>query len=422
MLVKIGEKKVNIKGIVTYIAVFYILILSGSVIHYSNMGTIGNINAVLTIIMLFVYCLYDKSVIGKIRKNIVDVFVVCGGIGLLISMTIWGNYSFFIGYFNTYCLILFPWLICKFIKCDEFMNAFIKIIYILAIVSLILYIFPILLTYWPFKIELNTSNWNYDYYIFYATFQNATEDILKRNIGIFWEPGMYQGYLIFAMLYVAVAKKMNTRKIVFQFIMFMTIATIQSSTGYILLLPIIFIFIISNVPSNWKRLRLITAMIVLLLILVLTIDPKILYSVFEKFAPDLVTKMQLENDGGSMATRFYSLLIDAYLAIRNPFGIGILQVDIYRKNIANLLGFIVDGSNINTTFTMMLYYGMIPGIMYLYMMIKGCFNYFKDKIIIILAIAIFLVIINTEPHYMTMFFTTIFMYFAQSNQIHSCGE
>lgn len=416
MLVKIADKKFNLNSIVPYIVVFYILLLSGSVIHYGNMDVIGNINAVITVIVLFVYCLNNKMTLGKINKNIADIFVVCGGIGLLISMLLWRNFSFLIGYLDTYCLIFLPWLICKLIKFNKFMNAYLKIIFFLAVISLILYIFPIVLTYCPFKIVIETSDWDYDYYIFYASFRNATQEILTRNIGIFWEPGMYQGYLILAMLYIAVTQKINIKTIIFQIVMFLTIITTQSTTGYILLLPIIFILILSNIPCRWKKVRFIMTMLVIILVFVLMINPQLLYSVFEGFAPDLVNKLRLENNGGSMGTRFYSLLIDVYLAIRNPFGIGILQVDSYRKNIAGLLGFLVDGSNINTTFTMMLYFGLIPGIMYLIMMIKGSFNCFSNKIIAILAIIIFLIIINTEPHYLTMFFTTIFMYLAQYNK------
>ena len=96
MLVKIADKKFNLNSIVPYIVVFYILLLSGSVIHYGNMDVIGNINAVITVIVLFVYCLNNKMTLGKINKNIADIFVVCGGIGLLISMLFWKNFSFLI--------------------------------------------------------------------------------------------------------------------------------------------------------------------------------------------------------------------------------------------------------------------------------------------------------------------------------------
>lgn len=45
------------------------------------------------------------------------------------------------------------------------------------------------------------------------------------------------------------------------------------------------------------------------------------------------------------------------------------------------LGYVVDGSNINTTFTMMLYYGVLPGLLYLLLQIKACFKMTDNRCI-----------------------------------------
>lgn len=47
-------------------------------------------------------------------------------------------------------------------------------------------------------------------------------------------------------------------------------------------------------------------------------------------------------------------LIDVNLVVRHPFGIDILEIDSMRVQTVGGLGYVVDGSNINTTFTMML--------------------------------------------------------------------
>lgn len=51
MKIKIGDKNVDHVKILYYIVVFYVLLLSGSVIQYSAMSELGNINSVLTIII-----------------------------------------------------------------------------------------------------------------------------------------------------------------------------------------------------------------------------------------------------------------------------------------------------------------------------------------------------------------------------------
>lgn len=67
-------------------------------------------------------------------------------------------------------------------------------------------------------------------------------------------------------------------------------------------------------------------------------------------------------------------MIDVNLVVRHPFGIDILEIDSMRVQTVGGLGYVVDGSNINTTFTMMLYYGVLPGLLYLLLQIKACFK------------------------------------------------
>ena len=415
---KMGDKNVDHVKILYYIVVFYVLLLSGSVIQYSAMSELGNINSVLTIIIGITYLIRHRNKIGKIKKNISDLFIMCGGLGLLIIIIIWNNFSFLVGYINTYCLILMPWLICKIVKFDEFINAYIKFMFFLAVVSLILYEMPDLLAVLPIKIDVITSRWDYNYYIFYATFKEQIYDVFKRNIGMFWEPGMYQGFVVFAMMYVAAKGNSLKNIIIYEAVMFATILTIQSSTGFILMFPIIIIIILNIVPPEWKKLQIVVSVIAIAAVLFLLLNPDFIISVLEGVAPGIANKIRVDDNGGSMGTRFYGLLIDVYLTIKHPLGIGMLQIDTYRDNVAGLFRYIVDGSNINTTFSMMLYYGIVPGILYLILMIKGCFNFFDKKLVAILAIMVLLIIINTEPHYMTLFFTVIFMYFEQYKRIN----
>lgn len=62
---------------------------------------------------------------------------------------------------------------------------------------------------------------------------------------------------------------------------------------------------------------------------------------------------------------------------------------------------------------MMLYYGVLPGLLYLLLQIKACFKMTDNRCISAVILIITLIIINTEPHYMTLLFTTFFMYFAR---------
>lgn len=408
MKVTIGKKRVD-NIIAPYLVVVYALIMSGSVFQYAYMGTLERINVFLTLILFFVYVLRQGRKTTCINKCITDSFVIAGGIGLLVCMTIWHDFSSFWGYLSKFCVILMPWLICKYVDIQDFLNAYIKVILFLAVASLILYLVPFALNLLPYKAVIETSNWSFDYYLVYAAFHNAIYKIHQRNIGIFWEPGMYQGYLIFAMIYVAAAKKRTIKAFLFQVIMSATILTTQSSTGYILLLPALLICALSCIPPERKIMRTLTTMLVIVITIFAFLNPKPIYSLLDALSPGLMDKLLAGNDGGSMGTRVYGMLTDANLALRHPFGIGAAQLEQYRSNMMWAFGFLTDGANINTTFSMLLYYGWIPGVLYHIMIAKGCFRFFGKNLIGLVALIIMLIIINTEPHYMTLFFTVIFM-------------
>ena len=75
---------------------------------------------------------------------------------------------------------------------DYFIDAYIKTMLVLVVCSLVFFYFPQVLNVMPGTV-LKTSRWSYDFYGIYAKFHNAEYEIFERNIGIFWEPGMYQG-------------------------------------------------------------------------------------------------------------------------------------------------------------------------------------------------------------------------------------
>lgn len=412
MIVRIGKKRVD-NILTAYLAVIYTLIMSGSVFQYAYMGTLGTVNIFVTAFLFCAYILRHGTGITRLKKNIADIFVILSGVGLLACMAVWLDFSAFLGYVSKFCVVLMPWLICKYIKMEDFMETYIKVIFFIAVVSLVLFLFPAVLSLFPIKTVIETSQWSFDYYLIYAAYHNPIYKTHLRNIGIFWEPGMYQGYLIFAMMYVAAAKKRNIRNLLYQLVMVATLFTAQSSTGFILLLPVLMIYVLTGIPAKRKVLRVLLTMAAIAAAGVLLLEPQIFFSILDAISPSISAKLRAGNTGGSMGTRVYGMLADAYLAIRNPFGIGETQLSAYRSSVMGMLGFLTDGANINTTFTMMLYYGWIPGILYLVMMVKGCFWFFGKNLIGMVALIIMLVIINTEPHYMTLFFTIIFMYFVQ---------
>lgn len=407
MMITIGNKRVD-NTLITYLAVCYTLIMSGSVYQYAYMSTLGIINIFVALLLLCFRIAKHGTNSIRVKKNIVDIFVVFSGIGLLACMIAWLDFSFFMDYLSKFCVVLMPCLICKYIKIEDFMRAYIKIIFFLAVASLVFYLFPTVLQLLPYKIVIETSKWSFDNYLIYAAYHNPIYSIQERNIGVFWEPGMYQGFLIFAMIYIATKKRRTFRTFLFQLVVLGTILTTQSSTGYILLVLVLLIYVLASVSPEKKKIRIGLSMLIIVAVSILLFYPQFFYSLLDTLFPGITNKLLAGNDGGSMGTRIYSMLTDGYLVVRHPFGIG-TQLDEYRSNALRMFGFLTDGANINTTFTMMLYYGWVSGVLYFIMMVKGCFRFFGNNLIGVIVTIVMLIIINTEPHYMTLFFTVIFM-------------
>ena len=82
-----------------------------------------------------------------------------------------------------------PWLIVQMVDFDYFIDAYIKTMLVLVVCSLVFFYFPQVLNVMPGTV-LKTSGWSYDFYGIYAKFHKAEYEILERNIGIFWEPGI----------------------------------------------------------------------------------------------------------------------------------------------------------------------------------------------------------------------------------------
>ena len=101
----------NKKRIFAYLTIIYLLVMSGSVLHYKYMGTIGTINMNITIVFFACYLLTHKSRSRYLKKEINDIFMILAALGLIVVMLL--GKSNFTGYLATYCALLMPWLIVQ---------------------------------------------------------------------------------------------------------------------------------------------------------------------------------------------------------------------------------------------------------------------------------------------------------------------
>ena len=151
------------------------------------------------------------------------------------------------------------------IKFEKYCIIFTNIIMIIAVYSLVAYVisitFPSIIRLFPSAYYRPTE----EVYNLGLTFVNLRHDLI-RNMGIFWEAGAYQTYLVFAILLELFVNK--TRRFVLVLLAFALLTT-WSTTGFINGLIILLIYIIyKNRDSRMKYGKSILAVTILAITIV----------------------------------------------------------------------------------------------------------------------------------------------------------
>lgn len=393
-------------AIVSYAAAAYLLLMSGSVLQILYMGTLQTVNMVATLAACTLYLLLRLRR-GTFSFDLNALFILAAAGGGLFIMVLWGEAAIRTAYLSNFCLLLMPYILSRTVDCAGLKRAYIHTMALLAAVSLVCFCLPAVLDSLPVhRVGMDNDQWRYDLYGLYARFSDEGRDAFLRNTGVFWEPGMYQGFLIFAMLLTRCNGGLSRRRrVIFQAIFALTVLTTRSATGYILLIAMGYLCFLQAI-SGWRHHWRIAAVAAsLLLLIAFFLIPGALYRSMALFSRSTAKKLA-EPDNISRNTRVYGMLADALLVLRHPLGVGQLAVDGLRAETIAAFGAATDGANINTSFTMMLYFGLVPGLLFLLINARACYHLAENWIGRMLSFFILMVIINTEPHYLTLLFTT----------------
>lgn len=106
------------------------------------------------------------------------------------------------------------------------------------------------------------------FYLQTYTGGNIVGNIWYRNCGIFWEPGLYQVFLNFSLLYVLyILKLKKSTKIIHITIIMLSILSTGSLMGYFIASAIWLVYLLTNSSSNMQKvLRIVTALFVAIIV------------------------------------------------------------------------------------------------------------------------------------------------------------
>ena len=375
--------KLNKKMLMPVI-LFFALFVNEDVLVF---GTINNLSlqnfrlvaqVVLAVFLLF-YLLIFKVGIPKAKIQIFGIF----SFFYLSSMIV--NMDFRLGYFFMMIIYFICMIITTIYTFDDIYCFFSNAMYIVCLVSLIGYaiqlFIPRLLDYFP--IIQNTSNINF-YFLGISNLCFRT-DVLVRNWGPFREPGVFQLFIVVAVIYELFRKKKSNwiKLVVFIF----AIITTFSTTGYIALGVVILAVVLmnkNNMSIGQRRLLIGVVIVFVLLILYLSIFTDLIIksdgygSVFGKILGSY--------ESLSYNTRMASIWTNIKIFFENPiFGKGITYVDNHYSAIASSMYGMSIVDNTNMLFILLARFGLGAFIYFtlrLYKSLKESFS--KNRVITLL--------------------------------------
>lgn len=391
--------KKNINNVIAFLIVFLTILMSKT--YYFGVLNRTSVQYIYYILVILGFLISGLS-LTRLKRSIPLALTLI--LVLIINLSLY-YFNMHLNQINTILgfiiAIIMAVLVCSCLTIRQFSDFYIMIISAYSIISI-----PcvFIANYFP-EIALTLTqpgyNWQvpFGYSPYYTWGINGVINV--RNSGPFWEPGAFQGFLIIAILMVlfeTTGKTLRHKKII-TIILFITALTTQSTTGYFLLIIIIF--------TQWEKLTVVFNHKGELLrnILVIFIAIGILVIILQ--SGNISNKISENSNNMSAKIRSGDIIGGFALSLRGgPFGLGVtdsmetmrMLFGVYKDDSAGLL---------SMTYT----FGWFFAIVYIYTMCRGLkyfFNINKKKDIFII-ILIFIILHLTESlWYLPVYLAIIF--------------
>ena len=252
--------------------------------------------------------------------------------------------------YNLFILIMGAFFV-RFINKERFCNAFIGIVYYIALWSIVLFVLwlvaPSIVQLFP---SIRNENGIKYYYLGLGFLEDLNQGVLPRMYGIFREPGVFTCYLTLALIMqLFFLREINLKRVA---IMCLASLLTFSTAAYILLLLLFVVYFAKqffNSNPHKKTIRLLLIVTIIVTVVFFVIGP-------EKVMSVVFNKLNVENS--SRDSRFASIYANFLMFLENPiFGKGWNFVE------DNFINFAVTGvykgtHNTNTFMKLLALYGI----------------------------------------------------------------
>ncbi|PKM90636.1 MAG: hypothetical protein CVU85_00330 [Firmicutes bacterium HGW-Firmicutes-10] len=395
----------TIKEYATYtVLVLYILFVTDSMIFGLNSNsTIVSYAKISIFVFLMLLLIY--SFIINIKLNIKEIMVaLIFVISLLISMIFTKDFTG--AYFFKIALVIISLISAKLLNINKFIEAYINVMIFIAIFSL----FAMLLQESIIQLDLFPEITTPKGYVFTSlglTNIPHYNSYKIRNWGPFWEPGVFQAYLNFALFFVIYWSKNNEKKGFFRviFISFAILSTL--STAGIIAMTLMLTSLVIKKDNNPKNIRKIALLLLFALVSVYVLNnPHLSTMIFGK----LFVHFEGNN---TLMSRWYS--ITGILKIYSSsliFGVGPNNVLLELASYANRAI-----SATNTITFHFASFGLFSGLIYIWYTYKNVILSSKKAFATIMLIAWLSVILMSQNFTYSLFFNIfMFMSFSDKNK------
>jgi hypothetical protein len=379
-----------------------------------------NIDVIFVSIFLLSLTLY----ILKFGLNISKRFIL---ISLLFAIIFVAQFFAF-GYlplitiFGFYIKIFSAYLIIKISK--NFLQSFIKIIFVLSSISLVFWFFEALTPLNSFREHFLCLYVNDEAVIpscFSPIYTSKSEyyidPLFTRNSGFAWEPSAFSAFNLIALLLLTLIKDSLSiiSKGCYIFIFVLSVLTSQSTMGFVTLPVLIYLLMKKNSErklsiNTLKQFFITLPVIVTMIFFIANLD-----FVTNKIQSQLQSSLENNVLEGATNTRFGSMFFDLFYFYQSPIiGNGLNEVTRYRFNDSELLR---EGHGNGLT-DFLADFGLIAFIIIFRIFFKGISSFrHEDKIFSITALLVLAMILFSGHFFNHLFFWCILFFLMNASYI-----
>lgn len=191
-----GKNNIKNKAMI-YIWTFIIIYITDSLLFATNADRIFiNINR-FGVVFLGMIMFFKKIVLGKKKMSI---YMLVLSISIMASAVQANRLTTGYSYYTMIAGLWLSYILSDDISLEDFAHCYCNIMCIIAVVSLVAWVFARQIISMSFLPTI-TNSVGAKYKFLFLTATIMRPDIAKRNMGPFWEPGAYQVYLTVALFF-----------------------------------------------------------------------------------------------------------------------------------------------------------------------------------------------------------------------------